>query len=371
MLSPKFAWNDYFTGTPETTLGPGQYSSRQTPSAASVHVSNCLFNKCTVASGDGGALCCTAVTYFLVELSSFLSCKTNSGVGGAIYFYNTGSGQSALFALCGNDCCSTGTGQFASISINNAASNKNCANFSSINRCMDENPETRHTLNLQNGKIYCPSVNISMNKCKFISGILCTPFVDSNSVMTSLLYSTFANNSASERSCIWCNNGGTKYEIKCCNVLRNAQVNYNSCGTIFARGNLMIEDSCILENTAACIFYQESSSYTITLSNCTVDSTSKYGTVITQKTVTKSFIHGLNHLSTQNCHAQYDSAGTLTAIPYVLQSTKKTFCYYYKCHTNHCQARISDSFPLIYLFIVTFIYPNPSDNCWYDSCSFL
>jgi hypothetical protein len=50
----------------------------------------------------------------------------------------------------------------------------------------------------------------------------------------------------------------------------------------------MIEDSCILQNTANYIFYQESS-YTITISNCTVDSNRKYGNVITQKNSYEKF----------------------------------------------------------------------------------
>ena len=84
--------------------------------------------------------------------------------------------------------------------------------------------------------------------------------------------------------------------------------------------------------------------------------------VVTQNTVTKSFIHGLNHISTQNCHAQYDSAGTLTAIPYVSHTTKKVIYYTF----NHCQARISDFFSLNWVFMVTFIYKNPSGDYWYS-----
>jgi hypothetical protein len=355
MFSPKLSWNDYFTGTPATTINSTESNSRQTPSVSSVYVLNCLFNKCTLTSDNGGALyCSTSVTYLFVESSSFFSCRTNSGQGGAIYFSNINNGQSVLYAVCSNDCYASSIGSFARIIISNAASNKNYANYTSAIRCGTSS--YGETLRLDSGNIYCTSVNISINKCSYYSGIICVPFVDSSSVTCSLLYSTFADNSASGHGCVWFGNGGAKYEIKCCNIFRNTQSS-SSYGLVFARGNLMIKDSSILGNTATYIFYQESSSYTITLSNCTTDSTSKYGTVVTQNTITKSFIHGLHHISTENCNSEYDSAGTLTVIPYISHSTNNEFC---KTAKNHCQARISDSFPLNYLFIFTFIHSNQS-----------
>jgi hypothetical protein len=359
MFSPNFAWNDYFTGTPVTTLHSGQYTSNQTFSVSSVYVLSCLFNKCTISNGNGSALfLSTSVTYFFIESSSFFSCKTNSGEGGAIYFSNSNALQSVLYSVCVNDCSSNNKSPFARIIIQNSPSNKNYVNYSTIARCVDETLNAQSMFYIDYGKIYCPSVNMSMNSCRLYSGIIYGPSVNSSSVTSLLSYSTFANNSASEYNCIWCNTGGANYEIKCCNILRNTQVS-TSYGIIFARGNLVIKDSCILDNAANYIFYQESKSYTITLSNCTVDKTSHYYNLIIQNTVTKSFIHGLNHISTQNCNSEYDSAGTLTAIPYVSHSTKKVFC-----HTciNHYQIRISESFPLICVFLFTFIHPNPFRN---------
>jgi hypothetical protein len=146
-------------------------------------------------------------------------------------------------------------------------------------------------------------------------------------------------------------------KIKYCNILRNTQAS-TSCGIIHSDGNVMIEDSCILENSATHIFYQGYSSFTITLSNCTVDKTTNNRNLITRNTVTKSFILGLHHMSTQNCQSEYDSIGTLSAIPYVSRPTKKVFCYCFTDKINPCQARISDSFSLNWIFIVTFIHPN-------------
>jgi hypothetical protein len=355
-----FAWNDYFTPTATTTVGPGKFSSTQTLSDTNVYVLNCLCSGC-ISSSNGGAIYCTS-TNLLVESSSFLSCRTGSNNGGAIFFQNTGSGQCVLYGLCGYDCCSTYTGgnshgQFARIDVYNVASSKNYVNYTSNTRCVNENTNSYDPLCLVYGKILCSSINISMNKCYYRSAIYCYPFTESSSIICSLSYSSFADNVASKHYCIVLNKGDAKYEIKCCNILRNTQVELGSYGTIYTNGNLIIKDSCIFENTANNIFYQGSSSYTITLSNCTVDKATCNQNLNTQNTVTKSFIHGLNHISTQNCPSEYDSAGTLTAIPYFSYPTKKLFCYTMKMCL--CQARISDFFSLHCLFIFTFIHPDP------------
>jgi hypothetical protein len=355
MLSPKFVWNDYFSGSPETTLNSTQYSSRQTFSVSSVYVSNCLFNKCTITSGHGGALYCTSsVTYLFVESSAFFSCKTSSGSGGAIYSVNSNNLQSVLYAVCSYDCCATSIGPFAYILVKNIASSKNYANYTSIARCVDDTSRGFETLCLQYGVIFSPSVNFSMNKCKQYSGVVYIISADSSSITSSMSYSSFSDNNATEYNCIWFVDGGTKIEIKSCNILRNTQA-LSTYGTIYTNRNMIIEDSCILENSATYIFHQGNPSYTITLSNCTVDSTLKTGNLVTQNTVTKSFILALHHMSTQNCHSEYDSAGTLTAIPHVSHPTKKLFCH--TCQ-NHYQARINIFVSLIGVFTVTFIHSN-------------
>jgi hypothetical protein len=357
------AWNDFFEGSPTTTLVPKEYTSRQTPSVANVYVSNCLFNGCS-SSSDGGALyCSTSVTYLLVESSSFLSCKTSSRYGGAIYFSNSG-GECVLHKVCGNDCHSTYTsgssnGQFAYIYVKDTASSKNYVNYSSVVRCVNDISTSWYTLRIYNGNVCFPSVNVSMNKCAYRSGIYVTSFTDSNSVTCSFLYTSFTDNIASQYNCICFARSGPKYETKYCNILRNSQVS-SSDGTIYSNGNLLIADSCILENTASYIFYHGSSSYTTTLSNCTVDkTTATVGSLIIQKTVTKSFIHALNHISTENCKAEYDSAGTLTPITQPSSSSKKIM-YYCTCKIFLCQPHLRDFVSLMWVFIFNIIHPSPS-----------
>jgi hypothetical protein len=108
----KTAWDDYFPGTNSPNLNSQTYNSRQTPSGTNVYVLNCLFKSITSAD-VGGALSCSSATYFLVESTSFFSCKTSSNRGGAIYFCDIGSGQSVLHEVCGYNCSSNPFQQFA------------------------------------------------------------------------------------------------------------------------------------------------------------------------------------------------------------------------------------------------------------------
>jgi hypothetical protein len=328
----RYHWSDYFPGiNPTNTYYSQTHTSRQNPSDTSVYVSNCFFGD-VGSSSSGGALCCTSAAYFLVESTSFFSCVSNSD-GGAIYFKNSGS-QSVLYEVCVYGCFTAGGAysrnyQFAYIEVGNVDSNKNYFNYSSISRCVVAHSGSRHTLGLRYGKTFCPSVNISLNKCGYYSAIGCWPTADSDYVTSSLTYSSFADNNATTAGCVLLNRGGTKSEIKSCNILRNTQNSHDLDGTISSSEKLTISDSCILENTANYIFYQySSSSYAITLSNCTVDKTTNNRNLIIQSTVTKSFIHALNHMSNLLCHAEYDSAGTLTPnIQTPSPSKKQIFCY--------------------------------------------
>ena len=121
LLYFRTTWNDHFPTNTTTYLNKQTFTSRPSPSGSNVYVSNCLF----ISSSYGSALYLTSVTYFLVESSSFFSCKTSDYWGGAIYFDNTNSGQSVLYEVCGYDCNTNMHGQFAYIVINNAASSKN------------------------------------------------------------------------------------------------------------------------------------------------------------------------------------------------------------------------------------------------------
>jgi hypothetical protein len=368
LMHSRTAWSDYFTGSP-TLIQSQTYRTQQKTSATNVHVSNCLFESITSGSNGGALFCSTSVTYLLVESSSFISCKTSDSNGGAIYFKNTNNGESVLYEVCGYDCYSTRTssdGQFSYIYVNNGISSKNYVNYSSITRCVIDNSGSYYMLYHYYGNICCPSVNISMNKCYSRSGFYGCPFSDSNSVTCSLSYSSFADNVANWYGCIKLWTSGAKYEIKSCNILRNTQGSLDTYGIFRTYGNTMILDSCILENKANCIFFIDS--YTVTLSNCTVDKTSSNGNLITQNTVIKSFIHALNHLSTRNCRSEYDFAGTLTPIappppPSPSPSKNIILCFTYGNFFHHPPQ--VNFVSLSSVFIFNFIHTYPSTDYLY------
>jgi hypothetical protein len=356
LLRGRAFWEDYFPGTsPSYTFERRGFTTVQSTSSTYVFVSNCLFNGCTSTSNGGALSCTSSVQCLLVESTSFFSCSTSGQYGGAIYFYNTNSGECVLHKVCGNDCISTYTsasyGQFANINVRNTISNKNYFSYSSVSRCVGQSTNHRYTLHLYNGKIYCPSVNSSMNKCYYHTGILCASCSDSSYVTFTLIYSTITDNVATICTCVCQYRTAAKGEIKCCNILRNKQGSPTSEGTIRFDGHSTVKDSCILMNNATYTFYAWSS-YIITVSNCTLDSYSTSGSVNIQSTATKSFIYALSHISTKNCVSEYDSAGILTADA---PSMKKVHCY-----TCNCQVGISDLISLTYLFIVTFIHSDPS-----------
>jgi hypothetical protein len=336
------AWNDFFTGTP-TNLNSQTFYNRQSRSDSSLYVSNCLFTSISSTS-NGGALSSTSSTYFLVESTSFFSCKTSGSWGGAIC-YNS-DGQCVLHKVCGYDCSSNPYHQFSYINVENVASYMNYVNYSSISRCVNENSNSQFTMALVDGKVCCTSINLSLNKCNRQSGVGCNPFTDSNSVTCSFTYSSYTDNIAAGYTCIYFTNGGAIFEMKSCNILRNTQGTLGTEGTVFTSGILTIQDSCILGNKATNIFYGK-----ITISNCTVDSTSNNGYLTIQNTVTKGFILALNHISTRNCHSGYDSAGTLTPnIQTPSSSNKQIHCYtHVKCF-NHPQIRDFFSFHSIFIF---------------------
>jgi predicted outer membrane repeat protein len=346
------AWEDYFPSTTLNNLTSQTYTSRQTPSSTGVYVSKCLFRSIS-STGNGGALYCSSVTYLLIESTTFFSCKTSGVEAGAFYITIP---QIVLYEVCCYDCYSTYNGayfQCGRLNANSGTSNKNYFNYSSIVRSAYENSNSYGTLRLACGKICCPSSNISMNKCK-IRAFYCDPSSDSNSVTCSLSYSSFADNTATQYTLFFLWTSGAFFEIKNCNIIRNTQGTLGSEGTIYTIGNVVIKDSCILENKANCIFCNGP----ITLSNCTVDSVSNNGYLTIQNTVTKSFILALNHMSTQNCHSENDAVGTLTAVVQTLSSSKKQIqCFTYGNYFN--QPRLTDTFASAFILLFNFIHLSP------------
>jgi hypothetical protein len=356
-MNNRTACSDCFTSW-ATLYQQKLYETGQSFLSTNVHILNCLFRSITSTS-KGGALSCTSADCLVVESSSFFSCKTSNNMGGAILFGNY-NGQCVLHEVCGYDCRTTYSGsavtdQFAIIQVKTTTSSKNFVNYSSIVRCVNSLWSSYHTMRLLYGRICCPSVNLSMNECTWHSAIICCPTPDSNSFTGSFTYCSFVDNVANGHTCILSETKNANIEFKSCNILRNIQGSLESAGTIYTIDNMMFENSCILENNASIIFYQ-ASSCTITISNCTVEIISYRGSIKVQNTVTKGFIHALNHMSTQNCHSEYDSAEYLT--PFMPSPSKQIQCFTYSEYL--CQPQTFHS-----VFIFNFIHPYASISLWY------
>jgi hypothetical protein len=355
-MHSRTAWSDYFTGNPTFFQG-NTYTSRETPSHTNLYISNSLFLSITSTSEGGALYSSNSVKYLLIESTSFFSCKTSNHYG-AIYFYHS-SGESVLNEVCGYDCSSTSGNhhQFAYIQVYDTATSKNHINYSSIVRCVNEISSSHYIFYPCYGKICCPSVNLSMNKCYYLINF--QPYSDSSSVTSLISYSTFADNHAIGHTGFVLWRGYAKYEFKSCNIIRNTQVYTSSHGTFLSYGYLTIENSCILENNANYVVHSAYSNYPATLSNCTVDKTASNGYLTIKNTVTKSFILALNHMSTQNCHSKYDSAGYLTPItPHPPSPTKQIrLCTCGECYS---QFRLRD-----FVFLFNFIYLGSSSNALY------
>jgi hypothetical protein len=237
LIRVRTVWDDYFSGSsPSQTYVTTKYTTVQSTSSTNVFVSNCLFIGCTSASNGGALACSGSVQRLLIESSSFFSCSTGGQFGGAIYFSNTNNGESVLHKVCGNDCCSTNTGysydQFLCVYGQDTASKKNCVNYSTISRCVNHNTNSYITFRLQYGKTYCHSVNSSMNKCQYYSGIYCYSSVESNSDTCFYSYSSFTDNIDAGYNCIYQERTAANAEMKYCNIIRNLQGNPSSFATI-------------------------------------------------------------------------------------------------------------------------------------------
>jgi hypothetical protein len=310
----KGAFDDvYGSGLNPTKFTAPEYTNRRIDTSTSnVYVHNCVFNGCTSSSNGGAILCSSSVLRLLVEQSSFISCKASNRNGGAIYFYNTASGECVLSRVCGFDCLTTnssgGTGQLGYSYVKNNINSRNHFNDSSITHSLNGDRKSYDAFRLCNGNILCPSVNVTSIICYQYITLDCHP---TSLGMCCLSYNSIVNNTASDFNIIWFSGSSSPFYIDTCNVLNNKQTS-SSSGIIFAQGNLLIKDSCILGNSEEkTIFYAYTSS-SITVSNCTFDNNRCVGNVTFINTIKSSFINPLSHIATERCDSYFDSYGTLT-----------------------------------------------------------
>jgi hypothetical protein len=345
-----------------------KYTGQITPTDQNVYVHDCVFQSCS-SSSDGGAISCGNTVYkLLVEQTSFISCKTSSSNGGAIYFNSQTNGECILSRICGFDCSSTYSdsyGQFSNTYTKNDVAYKNYINDSSITRSSNWKKGSYETLRLQYGNILCPSTNLTNNMCYYYTALLCWLTKGTGSpvsVTFCISYSSIINNTNSGGyGVFYHDNSVTSHCIDTCNIINNKQ-NISSYGAIIASGNLFIKDSCILGNNENDkVFYVSSSSSKITISNCTIDddifTNGRYaGSVTIIKTITKTFINALSHISTHLCDSYFDSYGTLSAKPNVPSQISRCLL------SCNCRYQTNDLLRYIqFIFLLTFL-PSGTEN---------
>jgi uncharacterized protein (UPF0333 family) len=269
------------------------------------------------SSYNGGAICCDSNVYkLLVEQSSFFSCKTSAYGGGGVYFSCSGNYECVMSKICGFGCSCGSYGQCAYISLSNSANHKNHFNDSTITHSLKDGKSQCDSVLLRGDTILVPSNNFTNNECHRCSALSCHSTRNSTSETCIISYCSVVNNTANgSYQCIRLYDPGSTHRVDTYNIINNKQTTTGS-GTIYASTNILIKDSCILgNNEGSTVFYVGSSSFKITVSNCTVDNNRYSGSVIFTKTAECSFIHALSHIVTRICDSNFDSYGTFTVKP--------------------------------------------------------
>ena len=284
------------------------------PSKNDVWVSNSLFHDCTSTKNGGAISCSTSIQRIFIEETTFTTCKTTNSYGGGIYFSNTGYGQCAIFRTCSFNCSLTSSnisfGQYAYIYTKNDATYKNEVNETTITGSKKkENTKPYRALSLDYSNIICSSVNITNNECYIFAALSCTPSKNASFCTCCIMYTSIVNNSANGGfGCIVLALTGTRQSIITSNIINNKQDDKTSNAIISTYANLSIKESCIIGNEGDKVFYEQSRSSQITITNCTLDSyiinQVRYDgalTIVSSKEY--SFINAFSHIVTEKCES--------------------------------------------------------------------
>jgi hypothetical protein len=348
----------YGTGLNPTNYTRIEYSgTRLTPNANNVYVYDCFFHDFIYSSNGGAVSCSSSVYKLLIEQTSFFSCKTSGGSnGGGVYFSCSGNYECVMSKICGFGCSCGNCGTCVFVSLYNSANYKNHVNDSTFTHSLKDGTNPKDSIYLRSDNMLVPSNNFTNNECYYCPAFCCDSTRSSTSETCIISYCSIVNNTANGGyKCIRLYHSGSTHRVDTCNIINNKQT-ASEYGTIYANANILIKDSCILgNNEGKTVFY--ASSYTITISNCTVDNNrySGGGSVIFTKTAERSFIHALSHVVTRICDSNFDSYGTLTAKQ--ITTSRSSLCLMscnYKCP-------IIDGLMIIkFIFLLTILPSDPS-----------
>ena len=315
------SWSSFYsTGSPTETVYIDK-TTRQTPTGSYLYVVRSLFTQFSATSNGGCIYLSNTATDALIEESSFTYLSSTTW---AISIYI--AVKNAVYnKVCGFDAKTTVSSSevFDSIQTPDSVANRNEVYLSSFSY-IKESPKCTLLLSRQYGKQLINSLNVSMNECKGTSGIYCYASYQSGSISTLISYSSFTNNSAvSENMCICFKRYPASYKMQTCNVISNKQSNNNK-GLIASYGEIMINDTCILNNEATLVVAVYNG-YTMTLMNTFLDKQEyKTGTIVIENGFATSFVNALIMLKTGKCDATFDKFGDLGGI---VSKKKRSICY--------------------------------------------
>ena len=276
---------------------------------------NCYFHDMSSANNGSAIYMGTNIYDILIEYCTFqhLSISSTSNIyGGAIRIF---CGNIVLNQICGYNCQSSYNNGFSDIYAYDTSIN-------TILQTSVSHSSANNSITMYNylGFINVSAMNLSYNEVKnYSSAIDCYPSktktVNGNTLATSITYSSFANNTATNYFCIALRSdfsSAYNYAITNSNIIRNKRDQ-----TIYSYGTTTMTDCCIRENDVTSYDFYIRSGYTITLKNCSVDNTN-YNNEGTLEIMNcdKTFYWFLQFLSTEFCPAEQ--------VKIVFQATKCT-----------------------------------------------
>ena len=203
--------NQKFTNIEDESTNPQRISLE-----TDLYVVNCYFYS-IIYSGNGAAIPVSGNFSFLVEFSTFVECAvtgTNSRAGG-LYILDA---NFAMNHVCALECNSSHESSFTRVT--NPGRIINSIHYSSIANCVSKD---YYTMRHRYGFIDIESVNLSHNTAISYSAIACYPSLTkcNNNIGTSIRYSSFSDNIASNYKCIYMASYAS--QIESTNIINNHQ----------------------------------------------------------------------------------------------------------------------------------------------------
>ena len=321
----KESWTSFYRGPSKTIYIDTK--TQQNPSGRYIYVAQSFFTSFSV-SYTGGCIKVEDNSIDVLLEESYFTNISSSTWGLAVSF----NVRNVVYnKICGVDCKAT-TPNYSEIfdraQTPDNIDNMNHANLSSFASIKDLG-QSIWILSRRYGQIILESTNVSFNECTRCSALGCYLSYRSGVISSLISFCSFSNNSATSYNMILfdSNNQYIKNKIEACNIINNKQKT-NDKGLISSESELIINDTCILNNDATLIV-SVYNSYSMTIMNSYSDHPSyKTGIVAFETWAEDIFINAIVMFNTGKCIASFDSFGSITATE---KRKRKSHCYKSAC----------------------------------------